>query len=342
MKKYKYTKYITINGHRFAIRADTKTELGRKIERKIQQEKEKRFSASDRTLSDWAEECIELYKTGQADITRKKYKARVRSCILAELGDIKISAITPERCQIALNRQAGKSRTQIDEVYQALKFIFSHAVAAGLIGSDPTALLVKPKKGKSRQRRALTEEERRLFLQIAFTDPRFNLFLLSYYCGCRPSEAEKCTGADLIDRDGAHLLHIRGTKTDLADRFVPVPSRFWEAIKDTPKNAYIGATGTGHAIDQTQRKRIWRRLIREMNIAAGAELYRNAIITPVIPEDLSPYCLRHDYCSRLAKSGVDIRTAQKLMGHATINMTANIYTHIDQADLVDAVALLNE
>lgn len=340
--QYKYRKDITIDGSRYTIRANTKEELGRKIERKIQATKEKKVKESTVSVSAWTETCVELYKTGQSEITRKKFMERIRHCILEEIGSMQVRSVSPARCQMVMNRQTGKSRTQIDEVYQALKFIFSHAAAAGLIESDPTVMLVKPKKGKSSQRRAMTEDERKVFLQVAFQDPRFRGFLLSYYCGCRPSEAAECRGGDLIERDGMHLLHIRGTKTDLADRFVPVPDKLWAEIKKTPRRAYIASTSTGHEIDPDQRRRIWSRLIREMNIAAGAKMYRNAIVEPVIADDLTPYCLRHDYCTRLAKAGVDIRTAQKLMGHSTITLTANVYTHVDHDQLRAASVLMNE
>ena len=53
--------------------------------------------------------------------------------------------------------------------------------------------------------------------------------------------------------------------------------------------------------------------------------------------DLTPYCLRHEYCTNLARLGVDIRTAQRLMGHSTITLTADIYTHVE-ADAIRAAA----
>ena len=40
------------------------------------------------------------------------------------------------------------------------------------------------------------------------------------------------------------------------------------------------------------------------------------------------------------KRGVDIRTAQYLMGHADIQMTANIYTHVDFEIINQAAALM--
>lgn len=81
-----------------------------------------------------------------------------------------------------------------------------------------------------------------------------------------------------------------------------------------------------------------------MNIESGTKTFRNKLLEPYkIPKDLTPYCLRHEYCSELARRGVDIRIAQKLMGHANINMTANIYTHIEDKLAVSSVArILNE
>jgi site-specific recombinase XerD len=49
--------------------------------------------------------------------------------------------------------------------------------------------------------------------------------------------------------------------------------------------------------------------------------------------DIVPYCLRHEYCTELARRGVDIRIAQKLMGHADVHMTANIYTNLSREDV---------
>lgn len=42
------------------------------------------------------------------------------------------------------------------------------------------------------------------------------------FCGYRPSEAANCTGRDIVMKNGYPMLHIRGTKTSNADRFVPI------------------------------------------------------------------------------------------------------------------------
>ncbi len=49
---------------------------------------------------------------------------------------------------------------------------------------------------------------------------------------------------------------------------------------------------------------------------------------------------RHTYCTDLQKKGIDIRTAQKLMGHSSILITAEIYTHVDTKEIVKAGKIL--
>lgn len=46
--------------------------------------------------------------------------------------------------------------------------------------------------------------------------------------------------------------------------------------------------------------------------------------------EIHPYDLRHTYCSILYDAGVDVKTAQYLMGHATLEVTLKIYTHLTE------------
>ena len=74
----------------------------------------------------------------------------------------------------------------------------------------------------------------------------------------------------------------------------------------------------------------------------GCKVYRNQLLPPYpLAPDLVPYCFRHEYCTNLARNGIDIRVAQKLMGHASIQMTANIYTNLDNSDIVEVAHILD-
>lgn len=45
-----------------------------------------------------------------------------------------------------------------------------------------------------------------------------------------------------------------------------------------------------------------------------------------------PHVCRHTYCSNMAKSGMNPKTLQYLMGHSDIGVTLNTYTHLGAED----------
>lgn len=340
-KEYKYDKRVEIAGKQYRIRANTLKELTQKVETKTREVEENSLVVSgNTTLEKWAGMCIATYKVRQKENTRKVYERRVRHCILEQIGFMQLQDITPMHCQQVLNLQIGKSKTQINEVYQALCFLFKHALANKLVREDPTANLVKPS-GTYTPRRALTAYERSVFIKVGETDRRYYFYLLMIYCGCRPEEAANCMGKDLSMRDGYPLLHIRGSKTHNSDRFVPVPYELYDLIKNTPRNEYIACYSTGNKIKEEHRARLWRSYTRQINIEMGCKTYRNALVPPYpLAPDLVAYCLRHEYCTELARRGIDIRMAQKLMGHSDITLTANIYTNFDKNDIVNVAECL--
>ena len=52
--------------------------------------------------------------------------------------------------------------------------------------------------------------------------------------------------------------------------------------------------------------------------------------------------LRHTYCSNMAKSGMNPKTLQYLMGHSDIRVTLNTYTHLGLKDAADELKRMEE
>ena len=48
---------------------------------------------------------------------------------------------------------------------------------------------------------------------------------------------------------------------------------------------------------------------------------------------VTPHVCRHTFCSNMAKSGMNPKTLQKIMGHSDIGVTLNTYTHLDFEDI---------
>ena len=53
-----------------------------------------------------------------------------------------------------------------------------------------------------------------------------------------------------------------------------------------------------------------------------------------------PHVCRHTYCSNMAKSGMNPKALQYLMGHSEISVTLNTYTHVNLEDAREEIARL--
>ena len=56
---------------------------------------------------------------------------------------------------------------------------------------------------------------------------------------------------------------------------------------------------------------------------------------------IHPHLLRHTSCSRMAEAGVDPRTLQDIMGHASMKMTMELYNHVTDERLTNEIQKLN-
>ena len=336
------TKSFSFEGKRYYVSGKNEKEAIINMANKLRDLEEGKLTVSNTMkVSDWANRAVDAYKTSFVDETRTSYISAMNHCVLEHIGNMQLKQVKPLHCQNVINLQAGNSKAYINQVYQILNFIFRTAVENELILKNPAEKITKPA-GTKKNRRSITEKERYHFLKVCETDDRFILFLLMLHCGCRPSEAREAKGMDIKLMESQPVLHIRGTKTDNADRFVPIPDVLYQKIKNTPKFDYLCTTNGGKRFNQSSYSKLRDRLYREMNISMGCTVYRNQLMPPYpLADDFVPYNLRHTYCTDLQKKGVDIRTAQYLMGHSDISLTANIYTHADNSTILEAAKLIN-
>ena len=337
--KYKFQKMFTFEGQRYCVKANSMEELYEKMAAKKQELKDgSRILTPSTTVDQWSKVAYDTYKSSVKGLPAMKL--RYDKYISPAIGRIPISKVSAVQCQGILNNCAGMSFSHVDKLRQELRFLFQSAMDNDLVRKNPAANITLPENNKG-VRRSITDQERDHLYRVYKQYPPFILFILMLRCGCRPAEA-----AGLIGRDIDHskrLLHIRGTKTALSDRYVPIPDDLYAEIKGVKPFEPICPNNSGQAHSEESYKKLRRRLKRELNISMGTKVYRNALIPPyALSEDFEPYCLRHTYCTDLCKAGVDVRTAQKLMGHATITITADIYTHIDQSQILDAGDKINE
>lgn len=283
------------------------------------------------TLNELYDLYMGIYRCERSDAVSQNYRWNMCKYILNYIGGKDISEITLSEVQMLLNNMRGKSATTIRSVYGDIKLIFRHAYIDEYICRDFAPLLTKPKCLKGGFRRALTPLERATVIEVAQTDQRYLGFLFMMLCGCRPSEAYAMEKEDLDYEN--ETCHIRGTKTELSDRIVPCPRIILGLAEKTACGLLI-LSQTGLRVTKENQGRIWKSFFTDCHKHLGGKMYRNAPAAPFpFGRDLTPYNLRHEYCTNLARNGVDVRITQKLMGHASPEMTLRVYTNLSNEDI---------
>jgi integrase len=51
---------------------------------------------------------------------------------------------------------------------------------------------------------------------------------------------------------------------------------------------------------------------------------------PEVMETFCPHAMRHTFATRALERGIPPKVVQSYLGHATIDMTMNIYTHVTE------------
>jgi integrase/recombinase XerD len=227
----------------------------------------------------------------------------------------------------ALQRKGASARTAARRL-SALRQFYQFLYSEGERGDDPTATLEAPRASRSLPK-ILSEAETDALLEAArggetVQDMRtLALIELLYATGLRVSELISLPRRAL--RDDAPFIIVRGKGG--RERLVPVgeqaamAARAWIAVQDGPSPWLFPSHGaSGHLTRQAVGK-----ILKQLALDAGIE-----------PARVSPHVLRHAFASHLLAHGADLRSVQKMLGHADIS-TTQIYTHVLEERLKAAV-----
>ena len=217
----------------------------------------------------------------------------------------------------------------------AFRQFFRFLVSEGRREDDPTAGIDPPRQG-SRLPKLLSEQEIARLLSPAAEDAEDNaeslrltaLLELIYATGLRVSEL---VGLRLsaIDGQGRYLI-VRGKGNK--ERLVPLSQAGWTALQvyltvrgqhlssKTSPFVFPSTSAEGHLTRQR-----FAQLLKERALSRGLD-----------PALISPHVLRHAFATHLLAHGADLRSVQKMLGHADIS-TTQIYTHVLGERLVRTV-----
>ena len=210
-------------------------------------------------------------------------------------------------------------------------------------------------------REAISKDQMRKFLKFVHDDvvycKYYEVVYILFRTGMRISEFCGLTLKDIdLENRTVNIDHqlqrtsdmryiIETTKTDAGTRVLPITedvAQMFQAIiedRNAPKveKAIDGYSGFLFYDDNGMPlvAMHWQHRFNHM-VGRYNDIYR------VQMPNITPHVCQHTYCSKMAKSGMNPKTLQYLMGHSDISVTMNVYTHIGFDDAEEELKRMEE
>lgn len=286
--------------------------------------------------------------------------------LASELGYMKMASVSESDLQKSLNKLKGKSFSTCDKYRQCLKRVFERARKNKIIIDNPAEDLVMPAYSKG-SHRALESWEIEHILKH-WNEPGLHAGLwvmIMMLAGLRRGEmiALDWSAVDLTSRmltvcqtaviKSNQSEIVKRTKTDAGLRTIPICGPLYDALTTVPENKREGLvclSAHGKQLSESAVSRGLETFCAALErLANGEPLFqrgnRNDLIKRETDENrirfsFRAHDLRHTFATLLYNSGLDVKYAQYLLGHADINMTLGLYTHLSQEKTNESRLLL--
>lgn len=299
------------------------------------------------TLEEWLRTWLFTYKKNAVRATTfEQYETVLRVHAIPALGSIRIAELKSYEVQRLYNKmlEDGLSPRSIQLLNVVLHGALKQAVKCGLVMQNVCETVELPK-AKQKEMRVLTREEQDKLITVFEGDRYGGAYLFSLFTGLRRGEILALTWSD-IDFDsktinvnknlsrvknyeeegGKTRLIISEPKTMKSNRTVPLIEYLIEVLKRQKiiqqedriaahglyeENDIVFANDVGRAIEPGNFNRRFYKLVKSAGIPHA-----------------NPHCLRHSFATRGLELGIDIKTMQELLGHSSVALTGDIYTHV--------------
>ncbi|MFC1905181.1 tyrosine-type recombinase/integrase [Chloroflexota bacterium] len=299
------------------------------------------------TLAEYLERWLKDYAwSNLAPRTAEGYEHIIRRHLIPAIGNITLTQLKPERLQrycsekLSAGRCDGKgalSPRTVRHHHVTLHNALGYAFKMGLLNRN-VADAVSPPRFRRCQWQVLSENDINTFLEAAKRTPYYVLFYQSLFTGMRRSEllALRWCDVDLllcqahVTRTLHHLrkgeIYFRAPKTDRGRRLVSLP----------PSAALL--------LQEHKEKQAVTRVSLEIPLKDDDLIFSDLVGKPLLPDTVTHAWVklvrriglkgirlqdaRHTHASLLLKQGVHPKIVQERLGHASIQITLDTYSHV--------------
>lgn len=302
-------------------------------------------------LDAWFERWVDVYKRKSVrPNTLREYTHVYNKNISPFLGNRNINSLVKSDVQqlIDITSDNGYGYERQNEIKVILSDMFSRAMEDELMIKNP-AKGVKLRAKKEITARALALEEQETFFECCAGTFYDNLFNVAVNTGLRPGELFALSEKDIdfenklinvsktlvyqkyLD-DECKEFHLEEPKTKQSNRKVPMNSLCRKYLERQIRQKYV--------VKNKQPKEQNDYLFTtKFNTPLNSQIYIDAIkaiidminISKPRDEELeyfSGHTLRHTFATRCFEAGVSPKVVQSYLGHATLQMTMDLYTHV--------------
>lgn len=265
--------------------------------------------------------------------------------LIAEYGNIPVENITAQDVnnELIKAKARGYSATVVKSIKTVLVQILDHALVEGYIKYNPASSVKLPKALPKSKRSAPTEDDMRTIINS--TDEVFGFyafFLLT--TGLRKSEALALTKKDIdwkkrqinitkaLEYSSKSKPNIKTPKTEAGNRVVPIIDLLYDKLqlycKSIPGEILFPSPKSnrnpgGGYMSSKAYDLLWKKY------------------TDATGLNLTAHQFRHGTATLMFEAGVDVYTAQKILGHANISTTMEVYTELRNAQQLKSIEKFN-
>ncbi|MCL4551729.1 MAG: tyrosine-type recombinase/integrase [Bacteroidetes bacterium] len=270
-------------------------------------------------------------------IIQTKSKSYVRSIklsfkmLIAFAGDIQLNRLDLRTVDKFITITFSRTPRGASLYYRTLKAAFSKAVLWNYISENPLKKIKSPKVAKVFPA-FISETELRSILEKTKEEYLRDLFYTAFYTGMRQGELVNMKWSWIDLNENKITVHCTDSFTTKSkkERIIPISQNL--------RNIFVNRIPKVFSI--TNDDYVFSRVVGiKLNEDFVSKKFKKVVRAAKLDDKIHFHSLRHSFASLLVQRGVSLYVVKELLGHEALS-TTQIYSHLQQQNLRDAVNLL--